>query len=97
MANQSQVLLGYAVGTGEPVHIPIQHMVVTGQTQQSGKTTTLEALISRSGLSAVAFVTKRNESAVLPPPCRLAVCLVDSGIAHAREDALRALLDHAGL
>lgn len=36
-------------------------MVVTGQTQEAGKTTTLEALISRANLPAVAFVTKRGE------------------------------------
>lgn len=54
--------LGYEVGTGRPVEIPLGHMAVTGQTQLSGKTTTLEALISRSGVRAVAFVTKRGES-----------------------------------
>lgn len=36
-------------------------MVVTGQTQEAGKTTTLEALIARADLPAVAFVTKRGE------------------------------------
>lgn len=45
------------------VSIPLQHMVVTGQTQRAGKTTTLEALIARSGVKAVAFVTKRGEGA----------------------------------
>jgi hypothetical protein len=49
--------LGYVVGTGEPVEIPLRHTAVTGQTQESGKTTTLEGLISRSGLQAVAYVT----------------------------------------
>lgn len=54
--------LGYVVGTGEAVEIPLRHTAVTGQTQESGKTTTLEGLISRSGLQAVAYVTKRGES-----------------------------------
>lgn len=54
--------LGYVVGTGEAVSIPLRHTAVTGQTQESGKTTTLEGLISRSGLQAVAYVTKRGES-----------------------------------
>jgi hypothetical protein len=36
-------------------------MVVTGQSQEAGKTTTLEALIARANLPAVAFVTKRGE------------------------------------
>ncbi len=58
----STIHLGYVVGTGEPVEIPLRHTAVTGQTQESGKTTTLEGLISRSGLQAVAYVTKRGES-----------------------------------
>lgn len=55
------VPLGFEVGTGKPVSIPVAHMAVTGQTQQSGKTTAMEALISRSGRRAIAFVTKRGE------------------------------------
>lgn len=58
---KSDIHLGFEVGSGAPVAIPCRHMVVTGQTQEAGKTTTLEALISRSGLPAVAFVTKRGE------------------------------------
>jgi hypothetical protein len=54
--------LGYEIGTGRAVEIPLRHTAVTGQTQESGKTTTLEGLISRSGLRAVAYVTKRGES-----------------------------------
>jgi len=55
--------LGFEVGTGAPVGIPVGHMVVSGQSQQAGKTTALEALISRSGLRAITFVTKRGEGA----------------------------------
>lgn len=58
---QRTVHLGFEIGTGEPVEIPVKHLCVTGQTQESGKTTTLEALISRAGLKALAFVTKRGE------------------------------------
>jgi hypothetical protein len=58
----ASIHLGYVVGTGEAVEIPLRHTAVTGQTQESGKTTTLEGLISRSGLQAVAYVTKRGES-----------------------------------
>jgi hypothetical protein len=54
--------LGYEIGTGAPVEIPLKHMCITGQTQESGKTTTLEALITRSELSAIAFITKRGEA-----------------------------------
>jgi hypothetical protein len=62
------VHLGFEVDTrisdlsNRRVEIPIKHMAVTGQTQESGKTTTLEALITRSGLAAIAFLTKRGES-----------------------------------
>src|SRR5438128_1475559 len=59
------VHLGFEVGTGKRVEIPVRHLCITGQTQEAGKTTTLEALIERSGLSALAFVTKRGEGAFL--------------------------------
>jgi hypothetical protein len=57
----SDIHLGYELGTGKPVTIPVRHLCVTGQTQESGKTTALEALISRSGRRAIAFITKRGE------------------------------------
>jgi hypothetical protein len=57
------LLLGYEVGaSGADVQIPLKHMAITGQTQEAGKTTALEALISRSGLKAVTFITKRGEA-----------------------------------
>jgi hypothetical protein len=57
------VHLGFEVGSGRPVEIPVRHLAITGQTQEAGKTTALEALIARSGLRAVTFVTKRGEGA----------------------------------
>ena len=57
-----RILLGFEVGSGESVHIELHHTAVFGMTQMSGKTTTLEALITRSGLRGVAFITKRGES-----------------------------------
>lgn len=57
----SAVRLGFEVGSGDPVDIPVRHMVVTGQTQEAGKTTTLEALIHRARARALCFVTKRGE------------------------------------
>lgn len=57
-----EILLGYEIGTGDPVHIAPQHMVTLGMTQLSGKTTTNQAIIVRSGAKAVAFITKRGES-----------------------------------
>lgn len=61
MVANSSIVLGAEVGTGEVVTIQPQHMAVTGQTQQSGKTTTLEALATRSGSTALTFITKRGE------------------------------------
>ncbi len=58
----NDILLGFEVGTGLPVHIPLHHLAIFGMTQLSGKTTTLEALITRSGLKAIAFITKRGEA-----------------------------------
>lgn len=58
------VHLGFEVGSAKPVEIPVRHMAVTGQTQESGKTTTLKALIARSGLPAIAFLTKRGEASM---------------------------------
>lgn len=55
--------LGYEVGTGKPVSVPLLNLAVTGQTQESGKTTTLEALATRCGARVLTFVTKRGESA----------------------------------
>jgi hypothetical protein len=57
----SSVLLGFEVGSGKPVEIPVGHLAITGQSQASGKTTTLEGLVSRCGCQAIAFVTKRGE------------------------------------
>lgn len=54
--------LGFAVGSGDSVAIPLGHMAVTGQTQAAGKTTALEALAARSDRHVLAFVTKRGES-----------------------------------
>jgi len=58
------ILLGYDTReghAGEEVRIPLQHTAIFGMTQLSGKTTALEAIITRSGLRAVAFITKRGE------------------------------------
>lgn len=69
------ILLGFEIGTGKEVCVPYAHTVVCGQTQASGKTTTLEGMLSRTGdppRPALAFLTKRAESAfagahIIPP------------------------------
>ena len=55
------ILLGYEVGTAKPITLPLHHLIITGMTRLSGKTTTLEALVARSGLKAITFRTKRGE------------------------------------
>lgn len=61
MSANGQILLGFEVGSGEPVYLKQHHLAIFGMTQLSGKTKTLEALISRSELKAIAFTTKRGE------------------------------------
>ena len=55
------IKLGYEIKTGKEIGIKPSHLIVTGITQLSGKTTTLEALIKRSGLKAIVFKTKVGE------------------------------------
>lgn len=59
------IKLGYKVGTEEEVGIKNSHLIVTGLTQEAGKTTTLEALIKRSGKRAIVFKTKIGEKSFL--------------------------------
>lgn len=56
-----KVKLGYEIYTGKEVGVQPSHLIVTGVTQLSGKTTTLEALIKRSGIKAIVFKTKIGE------------------------------------
>lgn len=56
-----KILLGFEVDTGNEVYMENHHSVVTGMTQLSGKTTTLEALVDRGDVKAIAFLTKRGE------------------------------------
>ena len=53
--------LGFEVISGSPIHIPMGHMVIVGQSQRSGKTTALEACATRSNAKCIAFLTKRGE------------------------------------
>lgn len=59
-----KIHVGFEVGTGEEIYIEPAHMVVTGVTQLSGKTTTLNAIIERSRYRAVLFKTKPGEKAI---------------------------------
>lgn len=67
MTTSRTVRLGFRVDRrnaplAEPVEIPLRHLAICGQTQESGKTTTLEALITRTDVRALTFVTKRGEA-----------------------------------
>jgi hypothetical protein len=55
------ITLGYELGTGSRVDIPLGHMIIVGQTSRAGKTTTLEACAVRSARKCIAFLTKRGE------------------------------------
>lgn len=57
-----EIKLGYEIETGYAVKVKPSHIIVTGVTQLSGKTTTLEALIKRSGFMAIVFKTKVGET-----------------------------------
>lgn len=62
---KEKIKLGYEVGSGREVYIKSNHYIVTGLTQEAGKTTTLESLIQRSGLRAIVFRTKIGEKSFL--------------------------------
>lgn len=58
--------IGYEIPSGEPVSIDRSHLIVTGLTQESGKTTTLEKIVKQSVESheskALVFLTKQDET-----------------------------------
>lgn len=49
------IKLGYELGTGKQIDIEPSHLIVTGLSQKAGKTSTLEALIKRSGNNGTHF------------------------------------------
>lgn len=55
------VRLGFEVGSAEAVDVDLKHLGVTGLTQESGKTTTLEALAQRGNATVLIFRTKRGD------------------------------------
>lgn len=69
---KTKIKFGYEVGTGKEIEIPMSHTVITGLTQEAGKTTAIMGLIKRSGLRALIIKTKIGEKAitegsVIPP------------------------------
>lgn len=60
------ILVGFEIGTGRRIEIPDDgHLAWFGQTQLSGKTTALEAIVYRGHLKAIAFITKQGEGSFL--------------------------------
>jgi hypothetical protein len=61
MSETRMVRVGYQVPGGDEVLVPFQHIAIYGLTQQAGKTTLLEGLISRAGGTVLVLRTGRNE------------------------------------
>ena len=58
----TKLLIGYEVGTRNPVDVNLAHLFISGLTQQSGKTTSLEGFINRiHGFKILVFRTGRGE------------------------------------
>jgi len=53
--------IGYEIGSGERVDADLHHLFISGVTQHSGKTTSLEAFVSRIGLKTLVFRCGRGE------------------------------------
>lgn len=62
MTDNKKIKVGYKLGTRTPVHIKPSHLITTGITQLSGKTTMQEGAISRRGGKAIVFKTKIGET-----------------------------------
>lgn len=62
---KNKIKVGYEVDSGKEITIPLSHMMVTGITQESGKTTTLESLAKRTNMRVVVFRTKGGEQSFL--------------------------------
>lgn len=64
-----KILLGLNAETGEEVYIhKMRHMVTTGLTDASGKTTAQEAVMTRSGMRGLVFITKPGEKCFQSAP-----------------------------
>lgn len=61
---RKKIKFGYELESGKEVEIPLAHTVITGLTNEAGKTTAIMGLIKRSGLKAVIIKTKIGEKAV---------------------------------
>ena len=60
-----RIHLGFEMGTGQSVSVPMHHAIVSGVTGLSGKTTAISAMLSRlpGRYRSLVFSTKRGEIA----------------------------------
>lgn len=58
---KQHIKVGYAVPGGQPVTVPVDHTLITGRTQQSGKTTCAEAMAHNVDCPVLTFLTKPDE------------------------------------
>lgn len=61
---KQKIKVGYEIKKGNEVTINLAHTVITGLTQESGKTTLIMGLIKRSGLRAIIIKTKIGEKSI---------------------------------
>jgi len=75
------LFVGYEVGTAKPIVVPVFFMLVTGQTQLSGKTTLLKALASQvvdEGFTVLIIDSKTNYNDYENFGVSVQVCLRES-------------------
>lgn len=75
---KNQIFVGYEIGTGDAVFVPVFHTLFTGQTQLSGKTTALKALAkqaAKQGFKVLVIDTKTNFADYLGFGQEVPVCL----------------------
>lgn len=62
--SDSGILVGYEVGTGDPVYMAPKHTMIAGMTGDAGKTTAIEGIADRwPGQKFVVFLAKPGEQA----------------------------------
>ncbi len=53
-------LIGYEMGSGAPVEAEPHHLFISGVTQHSGKTTSLESFVNRAGMRTLVFRDRKG-------------------------------------
>jgi hypothetical protein len=71
----------YKVGTGEPIALPLGHLMVLGVTELSGKTSFIEAAIMAANYRGLTFRTKRGEIG-FEGATKIPIYFEDKGLTH---------------